>query len=46
MVTVFAIMLPLALITGICEGCQKLPEKMQERHQMSMYRREHRTIWN
>ena len=38
MVTVIAIMLPIALITGIIEGLSYLPEAMQERRRLSVYR--------
>jgi hypothetical protein len=44
MFTVVIIMLPIALITAIIEGLSYLPEAMQERRRLSVYRTGHRYV--
>ena len=45
MVALFALLLPLLTVTGIVEGCQKIPSAMRERRAMRMFRRERKIFY-
>lgn len=40
MFALFALLVPLFIMTAIAEECQKIPSAMRERREMRMFRRE------